>query len=386
MAEAYTSGITGIIPVIAASCALYIVFLMTIMSVTMYRRQLKNNAYLFMIAAFLFIMTYEGLNIYFSLSPKHAEGDYPLSQTALQVLSFILLNTAVYQLYHRMNQTANTLFGIMLAVLLIPLIPDSLFRVKGHSEWRFIYLDLYQLVVIYLSVVLIAPRIKQKTKLFAGLSIYFLMLILGLMKRYVIPDEPLLMITIQLLPLVYYTLIFLILFERIVELMQNIYRSSITDGLTSLYNRRFFLKSLTNYINEGLKVSLIFCDIDNFKKLNDTEGHAKADQVLKQVAMIIDEELAGIGVAGRYGGEELVALVVDKRASVSQVAEQIRSRVEKETIVTISVGYSVLKKNVSTEQFIKQADEAMYRSKTTGKNKVTAFRQSPSRAAAIEEG
>ena len=119
----------------------------------------------------------------------------------------------------------------------------------------------------------------------------------------------------------------------------------------------------------GMKISTIFCDIDNFKKLNDTQGHARADEVLKQVAAIMEEELDGIGITGRYGGEELVALVVDRKVKPAQVAESIRARVASESIVTISIGYSVLRKGVRGDELMKQADKAMYHSKTTGKTR-----------------
>jgi diguanylate cyclase (GGDEF)-like protein len=127
-------------------------------------------------------------------------------------------------------------------------------------------------------------------------------------------------------------------------------------------------------MDQGIRVSVIFCDIDNFKKLNDTQGHARADEVLKQVAQIMEDELDEIGLTGRYGGEELVAMVVDRRAKVGHVAERIRERVAEESIVTISVGYSTVKKEMNPDELVKQADQAMYISKTTGKNKVTAYK------------
>jgi diguanylate cyclase (GGDEF)-like protein len=211
-------------------------------------------------------------------------------------------------------------------------------------------------------------------KYYSSLVLYGAMVMLSLFDTEFV-QQPAISLTMaeNLLPVFYYTLLYFILFDRIVELLQSVYRSSITDGLTSLYNRRYFYKVASHYIKESLKVSVIFCDIDNFKKLNDTEGHHRADGVLKQVANLMTEELEGIGITGRYGGEELVALVVDRNAKVEEVAETIRKRVASESIVTISVGYSTLRKGVTTEDLIKQADQAMYHSKTTGKNKVTGY-------------
>lgn len=218
------------------------------------------------------------------------------------------------------------------------------------------------------------PRIGQPVKYAVGLAAYALWFALQAVQTYTgIVSIPLQGFALAL-PVLFYTLVFFILFRRIVELMQSIYRSAITDGLTGLYNRRHFMKYLDHYTAQALKISAIFCDIDNFKKLNDTQGHARADEVLKQVAAIMEEELDGIGITGRYGGEELVALVVDRKIKPSQVAENIRARVAAETIVTISVGYSVLRQGVQGDELMNQADKAMYHSKTTGKNKVTDYR------------
>jgi len=81
----------------------------------------------------------------------------------------------------------------------------------------------------------------------------------------------------------------------------------------------------------------------------------------------------GHGKVGRYGGEEMIAVLEDPSAKVAKVAEQIRRRVEKESIVTVSVGYSRYRQGISAHELLKQADEAMYVSKKTGKNKVTAY-------------
>ena len=165
----------------------------------------------------------------------------------------------------------------------------------------------------------------------------------------------------------------MILFERVVELMQAIYNSSITDGLTRLYNRKFFYNRVTQHVQRHLPVYILFSDIDNFKKLNDTQGHQMGDNVLKQVAQIMKDEAEECGIAGRYGGEEMVIMVSDPSVKMDAFAEQIRSRIEKETIVTASIGYSKYKNGLSAEELIKQADEAMYRAKTTGKNKVVKY-------------
>ncbi|BFH64209.1 GGDEF domain-containing protein [Paenibacillus azoreducens] len=358
---------------IASACCLYIILIMTLMCLIMYSKQ-RKKAYLSMIAAFLFIMTYEGLNIHFTLSQTKPDGSsYPLAAD-LQVFSFLLLNLAVYQLYRRMNKTSYAVFSVLVLLFPVPLI-SAVLPFAG-SGWQKFYLDIYQLGILCTGVFFISPRIGQRGKYLTGIGLYFAYAVLGMLSRYTAWHGAWIERALIWIPLLYYTVVFWILFERIVEMMQSIYRSSITDGLTNLYNRRFFMKQLSRYIDQGVKVSMIFCDIDNFKKLNDTEGHHRADLVLKQVAAIIDEEVAEHGLSGRFGGEELVALVVDKRAKTAEIAERIRARVAEESIVTLSIGYSSLRKNMTAEELVSQADQAMYLSKTTGKNKVSPYRSS----------
>jgi diguanylate cyclase (GGDEF)-like protein len=178
----------------------------------------------------------------------------------------------------------------------------------------------------------------------------------------------------QLLTAAHFHLLFFLLFRRSLERMQSVYISSIKDGLTGLYNRRHFMKKTHRYAGHGLPVSILFCDIDNFKRLNDTQGHHAADEALKRVAAILSEEVSGFGAAGRFGGEELVASIVRPGADPVAIAETIRQRVERETNVTVSVGVCPASEGLSVEEALRKADEAMYVSKTSGKNRVTVHR------------
>jgi two-component system cell cycle response regulator len=95
--------------------------------------------------------------------------------------------------------------------------------------------------------------------------------------------------------------------------------------------------------------------------------------VLKQVAQIVKEEIEETGICGRYGGEEIVILITDLDVDSGELAERIRVRVEAESIVTVSMGFSRWKKGLTADELIKQADEAMYKAKTSGKNKVVGI-------------
>ncbi|MGR6126344.1 GGDEF domain-containing protein [Paenibacillus sp. SER-28] len=370
-----TLGSPSLAGAVSAACGLYIILMMALMCVIIYSRQRKKAYILFSVAAII-IMTYEAMNLY-SAGGGKMQLQGIVWKNMLEASAFVLINAAVFQLYRKLKRVQTWTLLLLGALLILPVIAWTAGLLPAWiSASKLVGFTLfYRVLVLILSLVFITPRIGQPKKYVAGLSMYLLWL--GyLWLRNDIPEEAGRSNTVlymSFLPLLYYTTLFLILFERIVELLQRIYRSSITDGLTGLYNRKYFSGRLRRYMDQGIRVSVIFCDIDNFKKLNDTQGHARADEVLKQVAQIMEDELDEIGLTGRYGGEELVAMVVDRRAKVGHVAERIRERVAEESIVTISVGHSTVKKEMNPDELVKQADQAMYISKTTGKNKVTAY-------------
>ncbi|MGE7828517.1 diguanylate cyclase [Paenibacillus sp. NPDC093718] len=170
----------------------------------------------------------------------------------------------------------------------------------------------------------------------------------------------------------------LIFFDRIVDMVYAVSYKSVTDGLTGLYYKSFFVKKVDEAVQGKQPATVIFSDIDNFKQVNDTQGHLVGDQILKLVGQIMKEVCQEIGIAGRYGGEEIVGLITDSKADPSVIAERFRSRVEQESgaiyPVTVSVGYSSRTNHIeSGEQLIHQADDALYLAKTSGKNKVVNY-------------
>lgn len=195
---------------------------------------------------------------------------------------------------------------------------------------------------------------------------------------YIAVGSPIILSITLILFVLFYLAVFYIFFDRIVELMQNVSISNVLDGLTGLYTKKYFISKVRECMNSGLSSTVIFIDIDNFKMLNDTQGHATGDEVLKFCGNVLKEVCGEIGLAGRYGGEEMVALITDPRAQPQVVTERIRDRIEKESTaifpVTVSVGYKVFSDDVLTaEEFIRQADLAMYAAKTTGKNRVVKY-------------
>lgn len=158
------------------------------------------------------------------------------------------------------------------------------------------------------------------------------------------------------------------LIERLIIYLHSIYLRSVTDRLTGLNNRTTFISYVEDFIQSDHHIGIIFIDIDNFKAVNDTLGHEAGDRVLIDVSRIIKESVLGIGVGGRFGGEEMVALIIDNDPLF--VAEEIRKAVQEQTSVTLSLGVAISDQTVSAADLINIADQAMYISKRSGKNQV----------------
>ncbi|WP_239615293.1 GGDEF domain-containing protein [Cohnella mopanensis] len=362
----------------SSAMSVVIVSLMLFMSFRLYEHN-RRQAYRSLRTSLLFILVHHVLQLSISIGLAPSTPSLIFIGKLLQVYAFIVINFAIFELYHRRRpRTRLWFFGLLLSGLLIALgdiLPGAL---AAGENWldrmqSTPMLDGYLLLLGPLFVLMFSPHIGQPRKYMTSLMIAFTMQISVISGTYWAPEVQIFKTIAGLLPVFYYIMLFALLFERVVEILQSVYRSSITDGLTNLYNRKYFMGKLDKTLEAGHVLGVIFCDIDNFKKLNDTHGHHKADGVLKQVSALMMEETEGVGLSGRYGGEELVAFVVGPTTALQQVAESIRSRTEKETIVTISVGFSMAAPGETAESLMKQADQAMYNSKTSGKNRVTDY-------------
>ena len=180
--------------------------------------------------------------------------------------------------------------------------------------------------------------------------------------------------------------------KRIVDLQKELLETnkrlellSITDGLTNLYNHRYFQDELGRAFDEsaryGRPLSLAIVDLDFFKKVNDNYGHAVGDEVLKGVSKIFRESIRSTDLAARYGGEEFAMMMpeTDLQDAIA-FAEKLRTLVESTPIttqdgpihVTVSIGVgTVPHPNIhAAKELIVAADEALYRAKRGGRNQV----------------
>ncbi|NTV48964.1 MAG: diguanylate cyclase [Geobacteraceae bacterium] len=158
-----------------------------------------------------------------------------------------------------------------------------------------------------------------------------------------------------------------------------------TDHLTGLFNRRYMMKALDKELQRSIRnggsLSLIMLDIDHFKRVNDGFGHQQGDVVLQNVALILQKELRSYDCAARYGGEEFVAILPDSSLKESVlVAERIRLAVQNTIFngplvklsLTVSLGVACFshEHTATVDGFIKLADDALYRAKGNGRNRV----------------
>lgn len=163
-----------------------------------------------------------------------------------------------------------------------------------------------------------------------------------------------------------------------------------TDHLTGLFNRRYLMEALDKEVQRSIRkggdLSLIILDIDHFKKVNDTYGHLQGDVVLQRVALNLQKELRSYDIAARYGGEEFVAVLPDANLKEAIfVANRVRLSIQDVKFggtltplaITVSLGVATFPTlDCSTvDAFIKLADDALYRAKANGRNRVEYFEQ-----------
>jgi len=173
--------------------------------------------------------------------------------------------------------------------------------------------------------------------------------------------------------------------QQLKDSLQKLQQMAATDPLTGLYNRRHFSDVLGRCFAEAMRynqdLACIMCDLDGYKKLNDTLGHQFGDKILQVTAKVITWNLRVMDIAARYGGDEFVLLLPHASADLAravgeriytQFAIQMKALVPPELPLTISMGLSSVQHNhpVSADLLVALADEALYEAKHKGKNQM----------------
>jgi diguanylate cyclase (GGDEF)-like protein len=171
--------------------------------------------------------------------------------------------------------------------------------------------------------------------------------------------------------------------DEVEHLQAKLRDVSLRDPLTGLFNRRYLdatlSRELTRCLREGRPLALLVVDADHFKRVNDTFGHAGGDEVLRAIAQILQSTLRSEDVVCRYGGEEFVAVMPGADLALAAArAEALRACIEATPIatdsglvrITVSIGAGLAEPDDTPVSAFKRADEAVYRAKQSGRNRV----------------
>ena len=172
------------------------------------------------------------------------------------------------------------------------------------------------------------------------------------------------------------------------QLYEKAKHEALTDGLTGLYNNKFFIKTIAWYVDnkKSNRVAMLLCDLDNFKMYNDLNGHQKGDKALIQVANILKDIVENDqGFAFRYEGEQFSVILLDKSSTETfKYAEKIRKKVEEwfreenpynaQKQITMSIGIALYPEDGKTsEDLLSISDTALYMAKKNGKNRCVRY-------------
>ncbi len=174
------------------------------------------------------------------------------------------------------------------------------------------------------------------------------------------------------------------LFKIINESVSDLYDAATHDEKTGLYNNKFFENILDMEMEKARrkeeKLCLFLIDIDFFKKINDTYGHVKADELLKKLARVIKKQIRKSDIAARFGGEEFFIILPETSLKkAKKLADRLKKSVKSDKTlkkygINISGGLTEFKKGDTKRSFKQRADKALYKAKKSGRDRIIAVK------------
>ncbi|MCK8058942.1 MULTISPECIES: GGDEF domain-containing protein [unclassified Fusibacter] len=182
----------------------------------------------------------------------------------------------------------------------------------------------------------------------------------------------------------------ILLYRELEENLKEIKRLSVTDQLTGIFNRRRFIEVLKYEFSRigryGIGFSIIMFDIDHFKNVNDTYGHDIGDFVLKKLSELVQSRLRESDTFARWGGEEFMILMpqstLETALKLSEAIRQLISNFDFSPVTQVTSSFGVInysdESKIDFEDIISYVDQALYKAKQTGRNRVVAFEKNDS--------
>ena len=166
--------------------------------------------------------------------------------------------------------------------------------------------------------------------------------------------------------------------RQLLAISQQLEYAAHRDSLTGVYNRRYLINVLKQWMNTEHKHFLaVLIDVDDFKNINDTYGHVYGDEVLAELTRLMQQEIGEKGIVARYGGEEFMLLFEEPdRDAVREILEKIRSGLgeysmrTKQIVITFSGGVEEYQTDAKLDELFRGADKKLYQAKNSGKNQV----------------
>ncbi|WP_042159497.1 hypothetical protein [Paenibacillus gorillae] len=250
---------------ISSACVIVILMLMLFMSLRLYASYRNKRVYRLLTSALPLFMVQQLLLAWISYPEQAAPPWLQVTASIMQIVSFIIINFVFMKLYtHRSARLKSTPFIIMIGLTFViagahyALFPSSVEAAAAGEQVRFLALDFYSLIVTFL-ILLDTKGTEMNTRYSASLITYFIIELSRIADGYVFHGSvDWLLLLSHLLPIVYFMQLFLLLFQWVIERLMLTYQSSITDGLTGLYNRRHFNLKAEQLLNRFKGTAVTF--------------------------------------------------------------------------------------------------------------------------------
>ncbi|MCX8125239.1 MAG: sensor domain-containing diguanylate cyclase, partial [Spirochaetes bacterium] len=387
---------TGMFRMLVLSIALGVLISMILYNATIFMFLKDRNYGIYIIYVFMMLM-YQGTVTGQFRYIHNAVGSFLISQIPLIVALLLLVIILFVVSFLNLRHYAPIHYKIMLAIA----IPVCIVLILAIFQQRFITNAALYYIVLVLDILILSAAIAALHSGFAPAKFFLLAwifvvggaMVFVLRGLGILPQNPSTQYAIFIGSAIESVVLSFALGYRIKtirdeseELKQKeaeLEKLSVTDALTTLYNKRHLNEKLSEILRtvsfDHHPVSLIMIDIDHFKDFNDTYGHMEGDRLLSGFAKILKSTIRGDDIPCRYGGEEFVIILNNTGIDDALfVAEKIRTRFEnyvhdlesgKKVSATLSAGIATCRIDDTPETLLKRADEALYRAKSGGRNR-----------------